>query len=381
MSDYYVSEIRPSDRSAQEKIDALLHAEGIRRDANLDYTCAMYDDEMNVIATGSCFENTLRCMAVSSAHQGEGLMNEIVTHLIDHQFSSGRTHLFLYTKCDSAKFFGDLGFNEIVRIEDRIVFMENRRTGFSNYLKKLQYDTQNQAAALADRPGIRSAAIVMNANPFTLGHLYLVEKACAENDLVHLFMVSEDASLVPFSIRRRLIMEGTSHLHNIVYHESGPYVISSATFPSYFQKDETAVIESHAWLDLQVFTKIAQAVGIRTRYVGEEPASLVTGIYNRIMQEELPKAGISCVVVPRKTAAAKTIPGSAAPAAGTDSPGAEGTPGNAPISASTVRQLLKAGDFDSLKDLVPESTLRWFMSSEAAPVLQRIRAEKNVVHY
>ena len=371
MSDYYISQVYASDRRAQEQVDRLLQAEGIRRDANLDYTCAMYDDEMNIIATGSCFENTLRCMAVSSAHQGEGLMNEIVTHLIGHEFECGRSHLFLYTKCDSAKFFGDLGFAEIVRIEDRIVFMENKRTGFAEYLQKLQRETESAlGAGSTASPAATSAAIVMNANPFTLGHLYLVEKACRENDVVHLFMVSEDASLVPFAVRKRLIMEGTAHLPNIVYHESGPYVISSATFPSYFQKDETAVIESHAWLDLQVFVKIAKALGIQTRYVGEEPTSLVTGIYNRIMQEELPKAGLNCVIVPRKTVEAAA----GIPTSGTSSAGA-------PISASTVRQLLKAGDFDGLRALVPESTLRWFMSPEAAPVLARIRAEKNVVHY
>lgn len=358
MSSYYISEVSPADKRAQDQVERLLLAEGIRRDANLDYTCAMYDDDMNVIATGSCFENTLRCMAVSSSHQGEGLMNEIVTHLIDYQLSRGKLHLFLYTKCDSAKFFGDLGFYEIVRIDGRIVFMENRRTGFAGYLKKLQKETEPYLNGGTSSG--KSAAIVMNANPFTLGHLYLIEKACAENDLVHLFIVSEDASLVPFAIRRKLIMEGTAHLKNIIYHESGPYVISNATFPSYFQKDETAVIESHAWLDLKVFTKIAEALGIRTRYVGEEPTSLVTGIYNRIMQEELPRAGISCVVVPRKTAETKS---------------------SLPISASTVRQLLKAGDFEKLKELVPETTLQFFISPEAAPVLAKIRAEENVVHY
>ena len=203
----------------------------------------------------------------------------------------------------------------------------------------------------------------MNANPFTNGHLYLVEKACAENDLVHLFMVSEDASLVPFAVRKRLIMEGTAHLPNLIYHESGPYVISSATFPSYFQKDETAVIESHAFLDLQVFAKIAAALNIGVRYVGEEPTSLVTGIYNRIMQEELPKAGVACVVVPRKEAPAGSASGGQA------------------ISASTVRQFLKDGRFDELRDLVPDSTLRYFESPEAAPVLARIRNEENVIHY
>ncbi|MBR2259311.1 MAG: [Blautia sp.] len=366
MSSYYITEVSPSDKNARDQVDRLLQAEGIRRDGSLDYTCAMYDDEMHVIATGSCFGNTLRCMAVSSDHQGEGLMNEIVTHLIGYQITRGNSHLFLYTKCDSAKFFGDLGFHEIVRIDGQIVFMENHRSGFSGYLKNLEKETESKCSGYRD---VKSAAIVMNANPFTLGHLYLVEKACAENDLVHLFMVSEDSSLVPFAVRKRLILEGTAHLPNLVCHESGPYIISNATFPSYFQKDEAAAIESHAWLDLQVFARIANALAIRTRYVGEEPSSLVTGIYNRIMQDELPRSGIACVIVPRKTISGKED-GRTNPA---------GSP--SPISASTVRQCLKEGNFDALKTMVPESTLRYFRSSEAEPVLARIRAEKNVVHY
>ena len=70
MSDYYISQIYPSDKRANDEVDALLISEGIRRDANLDYTCGMYDDEMHIIATGSCFGNTLRCFAVSHEHQG-----------------------------------------------------------------------------------------------------------------------------------------------------------------------------------------------------------------------------------------------------------------------------------------------------------------------
>lgn len=93
MSDYTITQINPSDKYGNRLVNELLTAEGIRRDANLDYTCGMYDDEMNLIATGSCFGNTLRCMAVSHTHQGEGLMNSIVSHLIEVQFSRG-THIF-----------------------------------------------------------------------------------------------------------------------------------------------------------------------------------------------------------------------------------------------------------------------------------------------
>ena len=348
MSEYSISKVYPSDKRANAQVEKLLLAEGIRRDKNLDYTCAMYDDDMNVIATGSCFGNTLRCMAVSTSHQGEGLMNEIVSHLVQYEYEHRINHLFLYTKCNSAKFFGDLGFYEIVRIENQVVFMENRRTGFSDYLADL---------AKTKRDGNNIAALVLNANPFTLGHLYLVEKAAGENDFLHVFIVSEDASLVPFSVRKKLIIEGTSHIKNLIYHDTGPYIISNATFPSYFQKDDSAVIESHANLDLEVFVKIAGALGINARYVGEEPKSLVTGIYNRIMSEKLPEHGIRCVIVPRKTE------------------------GGEVISASSVRQAVKEGRIEDIRELVPESTYRYFTSPEAEEIIKRIRGTDNVIHY
>lgn len=113
MSDYFINQVYPADKRTNAQVDALLQQEGIRRDGHLDYTCVMFDEDYHAIATGSCFGNTLRCMAVDHNHQGEGLMNEIVSHLVQYQFNRGNTHLFLYTKCSSAKFFGDLGFKEI----------------------------------------------------------------------------------------------------------------------------------------------------------------------------------------------------------------------------------------------------------------------------
>ena len=113
MSDtsYSITSVGPSDHYIRAEVDALLEQEGIHRDRNLDYTAAMLDDDYHVIATGSCFGNTLRCMAVSSAHQGESLMNAIVSHIVEYQYSRGNYHLFLYTKCNSARFFGSLGFS------------------------------------------------------------------------------------------------------------------------------------------------------------------------------------------------------------------------------------------------------------------------------
>ena len=146
--------------------------------------------------------------------------------------------------------------------------MENRKNGFQEYLANL---TKTKTDGL-------SAALVMNANPFTLGHQYLVETAASQCHTLHLFLVSEDVSLIPFSVRKKLVLEGISHLPNVVFHNSGPYIISNATFPSYFLKDEESVIKGHAKLDLIVFTKIARALSVTRRYVGEEPFSQVTGI-------------------------------------------------------------------------------------------------------
>lgn len=347
MSEYFLSQIFPSDKYSLAQIDALLQREGITRDAHLDYICALRDGDDEIIATGSCFGATLRCFAVSSGHQGEGLLNEIISHLMQVQYARGNTHLFLYTKETSARFFASLGFYEIARVDGTLVFMENRRSGFPNYLKNLEKTKSS---------GV-SAALVMNANPFTLGHQYLVETAAKNCDTLHLFVLSEDASLVPFAVRKRLVQAGIAHIPGVVLHDSGPYIISSATFPSYFLKDEAAVIDGHARLDLAVFTRIAQALNVTHRFVGEEPTSQVTGLYNKIMAQELPKAGVQCHVIPRREAGGKAI------------------------SASTVRAALQNRDWDTLKALVPATTLDYFTSPEAAPVLERIRRAGNVVHY
>lgn len=347
MSEYALTQVSLSDKRMLAQVDALLVENGITRDANLDYICAMVDEENRVIATGSCFGATLRCFAVSQQHQGEGLLNEVVSHLMEYQMARGYTHLFLYTKIKSAKFFQSLGFYEIARVDGTLVFMENRRNGFPSYLSRLEKTV---------RPGV-SGAIVMNANPFTLGHQYLVETAAGRCDTLHLFLLSEDASLVPFGVRKQLVQAGTAHLKNVVLHDSGPYIISNATFPSYFLKDDAAVIQGHAKLDLAIFVRIAQALGVTVRFVGEEPTSQVTGLYNEIMAAQLPENGIDCVILPRKQALGKAI------------------------SASTVRAALQAGDWQTLSRLVPQTTLDYFRSSEAEPVLRRIRSAENVVHY
>ena len=343
---FTISEVYASDKRTRQKMIALLNSQNIRLDPNVDYSCVIYDEDYNIAATGSCYGNTLRCLAVSPNYTGESLTNTLITHLVEKQYERGNTHFFLYTKPDTAKYFADLGFYEIVRAEN-IVFMENKRTGFSDYLRTLSKQKKEG----------KTAAIVMNANPFTLGHQYLVEKASAENDWVHLFIVSEEKSPIPYRVRKKLVMDGTAHLSNIIYHDSGSYIISNATFPSYFQKDEEAVNRSHALVDLSVFVRIAEALQITVRYVGEEPRSVVTGIYNETMLKELPAHGIQCIVVPRKEYNGEAI------------------------SASTVRQCIKENRFEELKNYLPDTSLTYFTSEEARQIVQAIQQMDEVIHY
>ena len=342
-----LSAISPRDKRAQQQVDALLTQEGIQRDGNLDYTCGLFDDDWNLAATGSCFANTIRCLAVDGSRQGEGLLNQIVSHLMEVQVQRGNSHVFLYTKPQTARFFADLGFYEIARVEGSLVFMENRRSGFSDY----------RAALAKTRRDGDAAAIVMNANPFTLGHLHLVERAAEENETVHLFVLSEEAGPIPFAVRRKLVREGVAHLPNVVCHDSGPYIISSATFPSYFLKDGDTVIRTHAALDIQVFGAIAECLNIRRRYVGEEPASRVTGLYNEVMARKLPELGIDCRIIPRLEREGRAI------------------------SASDFRQAVHNGALERALELLPEAGRRYFTSPEAAPVIAAIQAAEHVVHY
>ena len=126
-------------------------------------------------------------------------------------------------------------------------------------------------------------------------------------------------------------------------------MISFATFPGYFLKEKESIITAQAQLDLQVFKKIAGELNITARYVGEEPDSLTTNIYNRVMTRELTASGIRCEVIPRNKIGGTTV------------------------SASGARQALKQDDWEAFRLLVPETTWEWFSSSAAGPVIEKLK--------
>ena len=216
--------------------------------------------------------------------------------------------------------------------------MENRRDGFARYLKGL-------APYAGERPG---AALVMNANPFTLGHAALVERAARESERVVLFVLSEDRSLVPYKDRLAMVKTACAKYDNVSVVSSGSYMISSATFPSYFLKDADIVTRTHAELDATLFTRIAAALNLTRRYVGEEPFSHTTSLYNEALAEVLPKAGVELVVIPRAQAQGEAI------------------------SASHVRQLIHDGHIEEIQPLVPETTYAYLSGSAGQNAVKRI---------
>ncbi|MCL1994515.1 MAG: [citrate (pro-3S)-lyase] ligase [Spirochaetes bacterium] len=350
---FSVEELRLNDARGQRLFDKLLGEAGIKRDNNLDYIAGIYDADYNLAAAGACFGNTLRCLAVGDAFRGEGLMAPVVTHLVERLTNAGQHHIFLYTKCENADVFSALGFYEIARVQDEVLLMENLRRGFAGFLEDLNKEKREGEGCAAGSV----AALVMNCNPFTLGHRHLIETAAGRADTLHIFAVAENLSLFPFADRFALIQKGCADLPNVRLHSTGSYMVSQAVFPSYFLRDEAEAIEAQARLDVAIFKRIAAAVGATTRFVGEEPFSVVTGIYNRIMGESLPAAGITCTVIPRKEFQ------------------------GVPISASRVRKLLQAGDVQATKEMVPPTTFDYFDSPQGRQVIANIQKEREVEHY
>lgn len=339
MSNYIVSEVYKSDHKSIEQVDKLLEKEGIKRDKMSDYLAAIFDDG-KVIATGSLYKNTLRSLAVDSDRQGETLMNTLISHLIYEANSRGYSKLYLYAKATSAHIFKTLGFSEIAKVDGVLSFMENEKDGFEKYLASLNK---------ADKTYEKVAGLIINANPFTKGHLALVEKASDENDLVHLFIVSDDSSIFPYEVRRELVMKSTSHLDNIIYQETKDYLISTSTFPSYFIKNEPDVIKAQARLDCEIFIKIAKKLGINKRYLGTEVPESTTYFYNQVLLDILPQNGIEVELVDRIQNNGE------------------------PISASRVREFIKNDKIEKTRPLVADPTYDFLTSPEAKPIIEKIK--------
>ena len=183
----------------------------------------------------------------------------------------------------------------------------------------------------------RNGAIVMNCNPYTLGHDYLIETAAEQVDNLYIFVVEEDKSFFSFKDRYKLVKENTKRFNNVIVVPSGDMILSANTFGAYFVKEEYCDIKVDASGDLKLFgLAVAPFFNITTRFVGEEPFDKVTLQYNDSMLAQLPAYGVDVKVIPRKKNDEKEI-----------------------ISATSVRKLLKEQNWDAIAKFVPEITYEY----------------------
>lgn len=312
------------------ELEAFLKKEGLKFEDNIESTFVIRQAD-NIIGSGSRYQNIIKCLAIDEENQGGPIINEILTALINEIYAQDYDNVFLYTKEEYEKTFTRLGFSLIEKVKGQLAFME-RSDNFSKYLKSLEKEKVN-----LDNIG----AIVMNANPFTLGHRHLVQYGANHCDFLYIFLVSEDLSFFSTKERMKLVKEGCKDIKNIKILPTDKYLVSAATFPSYFIKKEDDLTKIHTRLDCAIFKNhIGRVLNIKKRFVGEEKEDQLTNLYNKTMKEELSKEPnpIELIEIPRKMVDGR------------------------PISASKVRASIKDKNFKVLEKYLPQTSLDYILN-------------------
>ncbi|HXJ36895.1 MAG TPA: [citrate (pro-3S)-lyase] ligase [Candidatus Eisenbacteria bacterium] len=324
--------VQPKDAPPElQEIGKLLAASDLDLDSQIE-VFVVCRRQGRLVACAGLDHSTIKCVAVAEDARGESLSLRLGGEVVNLAAARGQFHLFLYTAPRNLPFFRGWGFYPVVEVPQRVVVMENSPVAIERYCDSLRAQR---------RPGTRVGGIVLNANPFTLGHRYLVEHAARACDWLHVFVVKEDASSFSYADRFALVAAGVQGIDNLTLHPGSDYIISRATFPAYFLKDQALVERSWAAIDLLLFREyIAPALGITHRYVGTEPFDRVTNSYNTQMKQWLEDAAsvappIGVVETPRASV------------------------GGVPISATEVRRLLAQRDFGRIAALVPATTLQF----------------------
>lgn len=346
---HYISEVPLSLNSVRKRVEAFLSSNGLRLAALERYVVISRDEDGDeIIAGGGLGGNVIKCVAVSEAARSEGLMNILVSRLIAIAHEEGHESVKAFTKPANEDIFKSLGFRLLASSENAIL-MENGRGGLPEYRKYLE--------SLA-RPG-KNGAIVMNANPFTKGHRYLIEQAASQVDNLYVIVVKEDRSRFPYAERKSMIEAGCAGLANVTVCEGSDYAISAATFPTYFLKQLDDATPTHIALDLDLFVRhIARPLGVTVRFAGSEPEDKLTRCYNEMMSEILPAGGygskdnpagqpISFVEIPRLEQNGR------------------------PVSATALRSALDRGDLKAAMEFVPVSTVPYLIADLAERSLRQ----------
>ena len=330
-----IQELPLSVPTIRRQVEDFLGSNGLRL-GEVDLYLAVLSEEGAILAGGGLQRDILKCLAVSAEARSLGLSVPLISRLISVASERGYTNVKVFTKPENRSVFESLGF-KLLAEAPKAILMENGR-GLEEYCDYL-------------RGHRASGVIVMNANPFTLGHRYLVEQAYLSfrapegRRNLTIIPVKEDASRFPYSERLEMIRTGSGNMADVV--EGSDYQISAATFPTYFLKNLSDAAETQMRVDIDLFGRhIAPALGAHVRFVGTEPADPLTARYNALMKELLPKYGVEVVEISRLTDL------------------------ESPVTAMRVRSLLDAGQFKAASALTPESTWPYLLADLAERALK-----------
>ena len=303
-------------------------------------TCLRYEEGFNdllgifdageLIACGARAGRVLKMLVVAGSHRGQGLLGDIVTELMRRGREANIDNFFIFTRPETVPSFTRVGFKPLVST-DHAALLEHGN-GLYQYLR--------HHAELV-RSG-HNAGVVINADPFTSGHLYLVERACEIADWVYVFVASEGSFVWTLEQRLEQVRLGTEHLARVMVTDTGPYSLGAATFPAYFLKREESVDEVRLEVDAELFAAhLAPAFHLVSRVVGTEPLDPTLRHYNRIVQRTLERHEIRLHEVERQRM------------------------GERWISTQMVQKALSNNDIRVVQQCVPESTLDYLLSPES----------------
>ena len=314
----------------------LIEEHGFTFEENYDVLFGKFEAG-ELVATAARDHNIFKMICIRESHRSSPCLGELITELINSCAFSDINNYFIYTRPENRGAFQHLNFNPLVT-HDRLCLLEYGN-GLQNFLEQHKN---------LKRPG-SNGAVVVNCNPFTLGHRHLIEEAASQADHLYVFVVREDRSFFPFDVRMNLVREGTADLAGVTVLNTAAYAVSHVTFPGYFLKQQDDRMQLQMEIDLLLFARrIAPFFGIVKRFVGTEPFCRTTRSYNDTMPQILGREGIETIQVERKESA------------------------GVPISAYRVRKAMRIEAYEALRSLVPPSTLKFLRSTTGRKLLADI---------
>lgn len=293
-------QLNPSIPRQRRRIEQFLGDNGLRLD-DVYYYAALVDETTDeIVAGGGLKGGVIKCVAVADGHKGEAVANQIVSHLIAQANADGHQCVKLFTKPQNQKMFESMSFRLLAEAP-KAILMETGIGGIKRYCEELESEKGKVKSEKSNgklHPNNTSTPhpimpqrgiIIMNCNPFTLGHRYLIEQAAQQVDTLYILVVREDCSMFGYDERKAMIVRGVAHINNVVVCDGSEYSISATTFPTYFLKSLSDASDTQMTLDIDLYRRhIASALGATVRFVGTEPDDPLTRRYNELMKSMLP---------------------------------------------------------------------------------------------